>query len=68
MQPQALDPSQRKVGERPDVEVDHRELLGAIELLRNAVQAETRIVHDVSGLKPARRQFVSDDARWRPRA
>jgi hypothetical protein len=37
---------------RPDVEVDHGELLGAIELRRFADETKTGIVHDVLRLEP----------------
>jgi hypothetical protein len=45
-----IDEGQRQLGEEANVEVDHGELLGMIELERLADQAEACIVDDVSRL------------------
>ncbi len=42
----AVDEGERQLGQRAHVEIDHRELLGAIERRRRPEQAEARIVDD----------------------
>ena len=59
----AVDPAQRQICERAHVEIDHRELLGAVDFRRGAVQAEARIVDDDRGLEAASEQLVRDACR-----
>ena len=42
---ETVDEAQRQIGQRAAVEVDHRELFGAVERMRLAEQAVARIVH-----------------------
>ena len=43
---EAVDEAEREFGERAHVDVDHGELLGAVEGIRRAEEAEARIVDD----------------------
>ena len=60
---QAVDKAQRQIGERARVEVDHGELLGAVELGGGADQAEAGVVDDEVRLKASRAKLVGDHGR-----
>jgi hypothetical protein len=47
---QAVDEGERQVGQSPHIDVDHAELLGAVEVDGAADQAEAGIVDDDVGL------------------
>ena len=50
---QAVDKGERQISERADIEVDHRQLLGAVERSGAADEAEAGIVdHDIAARKP----------------
>ena len=55
---EAVDEGERQLGQRPHVEVDHRQLLGAVELGGAADQAEAGIVDDVLRLERRARQAL----------
>ena len=59
---EAVDESERQLGERPHVEIDHRELVVAVELGRCAGETKTRIVDDVVWLDAVRRERRGDAA------
>ena len=58
-----LNEGQRQISECPDVEVDHRQLVGAIEIGGGAQKTETGIVHHILRLKRELRQRVGDKLR-----
>ena len=59
----AVDPAQREIGQRTYIEVDHGQLLAAIESGRLAMKCKACIVDDDRGLKPAPEQFVRNARR-----
>ena len=59
---EAVDEGQRQLGERAHVEIDHGELLVAIELRRRADQPEAGIVDDNRRLEIARAELGGDAA------
>ena len=59
----AVEPAQRQVGERADVEIDHGELLGAVEIGGLAEQAEAGIVDHDRGLEAGGAQGVRQPRR-----
>ena len=63
MATQAVDEGERQFGKDTDIEVDHGELLGAIELRRCSEQAKARIVHDILRLQPLRGEFRGNPLR-----
>jgi hypothetical protein len=58
-----VDEAQRQVGERAAVEIDHRELVGAIERVRLTEQAIARIVDQEGRLELARLELAGDPVR-----
>jgi hypothetical protein len=53
---EAFDEIERKFAERPHVEIDHGELLGAIKLCGPSRETEARIIDNVADFLVARRQ------------
>ena len=60
---QGLDPAQRQLGQRPHIEIDHGELLGAVALGGRAEQAEAGIVDNDGRLQAAGEQLMRDPGR-----
>ena len=60
---QAVDEGEREIGQRAHVEIDHGELLGAVERARGADQTEARIVDHGLRLEITRRQCRGDVVR-----
>ena len=58
---QLIDKPQRQIRQRPDIEIDHRKLVGAIERRYAAKQAEARIVDHIFDLDILRLQRRGDD-------
>src|SRR5262245_757745 len=60
---EAIDEGEREIGERTQVDIDHRKLLGAVERVRGSNEAEARIVDDHVRLETALLERLGDVAR-----